>query len=84
MTAVSHDLKPVLISDGDESEILVVQAHFGRQEMRIINAYGPQEDEHQQSLCFWQQLEAAVIMSKDESCFTLIQMDANTKVGTII
>ena len=81
LTAVTHDLAPVLISDGGESEILVVQANFGHQELRIINAYGPQEDEVQNSLSFWQQLEAEVIMAKDENQFTLIQLDANAKVG---
>ena len=46
LTAVDQDLEPVLISDGgDENEILVVQANLGNQEIRIINAYGPQEDE---------------------------------------
>ena len=46
LTAVSFDLDPVLISDGgDENEILVVQAKLGRQVLRIINAYGPQESE---------------------------------------
>ena len=82
LTAVDQDLEPVLISDGgDENEILVVQANLGNQEIRIINAYGPQEDEVEKSLSFWQQLEAEAISAIEENCLTLIQLDANAKVG---
>ena len=82
LTAVVRDLEPVLISDGgEENEILVVQANVGKHKIRIINAYGPQEDEAEKSLSFWQQLEAETISADDENCLTLIQLDANAKVG---
>ena len=82
LTAVSEDLEPVLISDGgEENEILVVQAIVTNHTIRIINAYGPQEDEKEKSLSFWEQLEAEVVSSIDENCLTLIQLDANAKVG---
>ena len=72
-----------MVSDGgDEDEILVVQAKVGNQEIRIINAYGPQEDEQQNSLSFWQNIEAEVISAADENCSIIIQLDANAKVGS--
>ena len=58
-----------------------MQANVGKHKIRIINAYGPQEDEAEKSLSFWQQLEAETISADDENCLTLIQLDANAKVG---
>ena len=82
LTAVVRDLELVLISDGgEENEILVVQANVGTHKIRIINAYGPQEDEAEKSLSFWQQLETKTISADDENCLTLIQLDDNAKVG---
>ena len=47
LTAANENLNPVLISTGKEedSEILTIQVKVGRYDVRIINAYGPQEDE---------------------------------------
>ena len=42
-TAVHSNLQPVLISEDDEAEILVIQAKLGNYNSRFINAYGPQE-----------------------------------------
>ena len=70
--AVKQDLEPVLISDGGvENKILVVQANLLNQEIRIINAYGPQEDEIEKSLSFCQHLEGETISARDENCLTL-------------
>lgn len=46
LTAVDENLLPVLISTGkcETSEILVVQLKTENHNIRIINAYGPQED----------------------------------------
>ena len=53
--------------------------------IRVINSYGPQEDEDwQRKLLFWNTLEKEIISKIDESCFILIQMDANAKVGAKI
>ena len=60
---------------------MVVQANLLNQEIRIINAYGPQEDEIEKSLSFCQHLEGETISARDENCLTLIQLDANAKVG---
>ena len=83
-TAVDEDLFPVLVSTGEDedSEIITVQVKTGNHNLRIINAYGPQEDESQQKVFhFWQEIENEVIEAKENNCFILIQMDANAKVG---
>ena len=87
LTAVDEDLQPVLVSTGDEddTELITVQIKVGERQVRIINAYGPQEDEKQQKiLSFWAEIEKEVIKSKENNCLTIIQMDANAKVGKVI
>ena len=50
--------------------------------MRIINGYGPQEDDNTTEVFdFWYEIEAEVVKAKDENCMKIIQMDANAKVG---
>ena len=50
--------------------------------IRVINGYGPQEDDNNQNkLNFWMGLEQEVLSAKSESCMVMIQMDANAKVG---
>ena len=83
LTAIEENLSPVLIcSETIETEILVVQVKAGIQKIRIINGYGPQENETSEKiLAFWQDLEQAIISAKDEDCMVLIEMDANAKLG---
>ena len=83
LTAADDDLNPVLISTGsDENEILTIQADLGENKLRIINAYGPQEDEDRQRvLSFWQEIETEVINARDNNCLLIVQLDANAKVG---
>ena len=83
LTAAVDDIKPILVSNGEDgNEILTIQVEIGSKKLRIINAYGPQEDdENQRILGFWQNLEAEVMNSKDNDCLTLVEMDANAKVG---
>ena len=78
---MDEDLNPVLVTHcKDDTEILVVEADIGVK--RIINGYGPQEDDDiQDVLSFWQEFEMEVIKAKDDDCFILIEMDANAKVG---
>ena len=50
--------------------------------IRIINGYGPQEDEPIVSrLTFWQSLEQEIVAAKNSNCMVLAQMDANAKLG---
>ena len=83
-TAIDEELEPVLISTGEdeENEIITVQINVAGKAIRIINAYGPQEDENRQKiLAFWTQIENEIVNSKENNCLTVIQMDANAKVG---
>ena len=84
LTAIDENLSPVLISTGsDEAEILVVQILVGKYKMRIINGYGPQENESRgKVLAFWQEFEEEIIQAKEEDCLVLIEMDANAKLGS--
>ena len=83
LTAVDPNLNPMLItSKNEEAEILTVQLELNDKKLRVINGYGPQEDDTQQNrLNFWLGLEEEIISAKSESCMVIIQMDANAKVG---
>ena len=83
LTAVNETLLPVLISSGkgDDSEILVVQVKTETHNIRIINAYGPQEDSYNKHEIydFWQELEQEILAAKE-----VIRLDANAKLGSDI
>ena len=86
LTAIDHNLDPVLIqSDDEDCEILVVQCNLGKQKLRIINGYGPQEDEPLiKRMKFWETIEQEVVSAKEEKCMILIELDANAKLGSKI
>ena len=73
----------MLISSGcNEIEILVVQILVGKHKIRVINGYGPQENENQGKIfAFWQEFEKEIIDAKEEGCLILVEMDANAKLG---
>ena len=85
LTAADENLTPVLISTGrdEDSEVLTVQVKVGKYDVRIINAYGPQEDECNREDIYqlWQEIEEEVVNAKDEGCLLIIQLDANAKIG---
>ena len=84
ITAVDQDLEPVLVSTGedDDAELITVQIKVGETHIRIINAYGPQEDDGQQKILnFWAEIENEIMKSKENDCLTVLQMDANAKIG---
>ena len=84
LTAVKHELEPVLIHQGeDEVEIMIVEVTNGSKKIRIFNVYGPQELDvsTQIKLNFWQNLEKEIISAYDSDCEIMIQLDANAKVG---
>ena len=86
LKAVKEDLNPVLVSQRDDDvEIVVVEADLGRKKLRIINGYGPQEDDDVQDiLTFWQEFEKKIIQAVDDQCLILIELDANAKLGNKI
>ena len=83
LTAINTSLEPVLIQAvNEEIEILVVQCSIGKCNVRIINCYGPQEDEPMdKKLTFWQTLQQEINAAKNVNSMILIQMDANAKLG---
>ena len=83
LTAINQNLNPVLIEAiNQESEILVVQCQLGENKVRIMNGYGPQEDDQTAvRRTFWQSLEQEIVAANNSNCMVLIQMDANAKVG---
>jgi hypothetical protein len=81
LSAVYVGLNPVLVAAGDdEIELLVVQVKLGHLNVRIFNAYGPQEDDTAACKLFWQGLEKEIIRAKQENCCIIIEMDANPKL----
>ena len=63
----------------------MVQCQIKDEKVRIINGYGPQEDDPSNTrLLFWQSLEQEIVSAKNENCMILIQMDANAKLGNMI
>ena len=54
LTAVDVALDPVLVNAwDDDAAIIVVQIKVGHLDIRVFNAYGPQEDEASSSVKFW-------------------------------
>ena len=46
LTAIRESLNPVLIAPCDENaEILVIQCQINQMKLRVINGYGPQDDD---------------------------------------
>ena len=83
LTAVDVVLEPVLVNAGDDdAEILVVQIKVGHLDIRVFNAYGPQEDEASSSVKFWLCLEKEIMKAKQQNCCVLLEMDANAKIET--
>ena len=83
LTAVDENLSPVLVSVGtEETEILLVQVSVCGMNIRIFNAYGPQEGSSKNSvLNFWHEVEKQIILAKDEECGIIMEFDANGKLG---
>ena len=87
LTAVDTNLEPFEIenTNDDDSEILVVQCQVGGQKIRVLNAYGPQEDDPTETrISFWTAVHQKIFEAKSEGCMLLLQMDANAKLGNEI
>ena len=78
MTGVHTNLSPVLIFEDTQLEILVVQIRIQNASIRIVNAYGPQENVRREKiLSFYSVLDQIVQNAKMDSCLILLQLDAN-------
>ena len=83
LTAVHHSLKPVCISNYEDSdEIMTVEATLKGAKVRLINGYGPQEssaDDIRKS--FFNSLDLEVQRAKLAGTMVFIEMDSNAKLG---
>lgn len=84
VTGVANKLNPVLISEGQENvELLVVECEVNNNPIRIINGYGPQETDPDK-LEFFISIEEEIEKAKDDGKSVIIEMDANSKLGSEI
>ena len=81
ITAVHNSLHPVSVGNDDETEVIVVEAKVDEFKLRLINGYGPQEAEEEESKSFMNRIDLEVKRAKLAGAFVCIQMDANSKVG---
>ena len=82
LTAVHRNLSPVSVSD-DKENILVVQAKICTKDVRLINAYGPQENSNEElTIEFFNDLETEVMKSKLSGAMVCLELDANSKLGS--
>ena len=84
LTAVHKNLKPVSVSDEDETEILVVEGKIQNKAVRFINGYGPQDEANsseEEKLEFFNRLDVEVKASKLAGTMVCVQMDASSKLG---
>ena len=84
LTAVDENLDPAEVecADSGDTEILIVQCRVGNFNLRIVNAYAPQEDETSgETVDFWTKIEEEIVAAKDNDCLIIVQLDGNAKVG---
>ena len=84
LTAVHKNLNPVSVGDDSEEEVLVVEAQLLDKKVRFINAYGPQEDEVENSKSFFAKLDEVVKSAKIAGTLICIELDANSKLGPAV
>ena len=74
LTAIHENLNPIFISGGEtDDEILVVQANFGSEECRFINADSPQEYADRTSVIqFYSKLDQEIKNAKMLGCLVFI------------
>ena len=84
LTAVHKNLNPVSVGDESEQEVMVVQAEVLDNNVRFINAYGPQEDETEQSRAFFQKLDEEIKSATMSGSLICIELDANSKLGSSV
>ena len=86
LTAVREGVDSIIVSDTDqEEEILTIQISIENMDVRIINAYAPQEDESKEVvISFWHALEKELVDAVESGCLIVLEFDANVKVGKTI
>ena len=80
---VHKDIESALVREGDdEIEIIVIHVKIGELAVKIINAYGPQENTSKEKKeKFWEFLEEESIKAELDDLGLIIQMDGNMHAG---
>ena len=83
---VIEELKPVWISEGDDTtEVLVVEIDISGLKIRCVGAYGPQENVPiEKKRAFWDKLSVEVKDALENEAGFLLQMDGNLWAGSEI
>ena len=83
LCAIKQYLKPKLIEEYCEPfELLVVEIETEKKGIRIITGCGPQENQDKEKrMQFFLALEVEIVKSELAGKSTIIEMDANTKLG---
>ena len=85
MTVVHNTMNPVSIGDETDDEVTVVEAELGKEKVRLMNGYGPQEDDLEEiRLSFFNRLDLEVKCAKLAGTLICIELDANSKLGPSI
>ena len=85
MTVVHNTMNPVSIGDETDDEVTVVEAEIGKEKIRLMNGYGPQEDDLEDiRLSFFNRLDLEVKCAKLAGTLICIELDANSKLGPSI
>ena len=78
-----HELKPVLVRQGDDNtECITIEVTAGQTRFRYVNGYGPQlGDQKERKYSFWNYLDKEVLEAEEEQIGIVIQMDSNCWAG---
>ena len=88
-TLIHSKLNPVQVCNSNDSKasknILVTEADIGKERIRIINAYGPQEyASMEEKVEFYSGLDGEIQAAIDSEHYICVQLDGNGKFGSSI
>ena len=81
LTAVHNNLHPVQVSNDEDVEVLVVEGRLDDIKIRLINGYGPQEADEENTRAFMNKIDLEVKSAMLAGALICIEMDANSKLG---
>ena len=82
LTGVHKNLEPISVGDETEDEVIVVEAKLANKKVRLINAYGPQEDSNEEiRKSFFLKLDEEIKRAKVAGTLICLELDANSKLG---
>ena len=79
-----HDLKPVLVRQGDDDmECITIEVTAGQTRFRCVNGYGPQiGDQKERKYRFWNYLDNEVLEAEEKQIGLVIEIDSNCWAGS--